>query len=137
MRRRGSHSWELRAYLGTDPETGKCRYATRTVRGTKRAAQRALVELVQDAAHAPRGPEAAFATYLERHGDHFVGGCDAPARDGSNDVCIVSTVSRRAESVSVKWGYVFNEHSGTAELGKKRGEWRVIHMKDDPVTPLG
>jgi len=54
MRQRGSGSWELRAYLGTDPETGKRRYATRTVRGTKRAAPRALVELVDDASHAPR-----------------------------------------------------------------------------------
>jgi len=54
MRQRGSDSWELRAYLGTDPETGKRRYATRTVHGTKRAAQCALVELVDDASHAPR-----------------------------------------------------------------------------------
>jgi hypothetical protein len=45
---------ELRVYLGTDPETGKRRYATRTVRGSKRAAQGALVELVDDASHAPR-----------------------------------------------------------------------------------
>lgn len=54
MRQRGSGSWELRVYLGTDPETAKRRYATRTLRGTKRAAQRALVELVSDASHAPR-----------------------------------------------------------------------------------
>src|SRR5260221_666894 len=54
MRQRGSDSWELRAYLGTDSETGKRRYATRTVRGTKRAAQQALVELVRDASNAPR-----------------------------------------------------------------------------------
>ena len=50
MRQRGSGSWELRVYRGTDPETGKRRYATRTVRGTKRAAQRALVDLVDDVA---------------------------------------------------------------------------------------
>lgn len=54
MRQRGSGSWELRAYLGTDPETGKRRYASRTVRGTQRAAQRALVELVDDTSNAPR-----------------------------------------------------------------------------------
>jgi integrase len=52
MRQRGSDSWELRAYRGTDPETGKRSYATRTVHGTKRAGQQALVELVDDAAHA-------------------------------------------------------------------------------------
>ena len=54
MRQRGSGSWELRVYLGTDVETGKARYATRTVRGTKRAAQQALTELVEDAGNAPR-----------------------------------------------------------------------------------
>lgn len=54
MRQRGSGSWELRVYLGTDVESGRARYATRTVRGTKRAAQYALAELVTDAANAPR-----------------------------------------------------------------------------------
>jgi hypothetical protein len=53
MRQRGSDSWELRAYLGTDPETGRRRYATRTIRGTQRAAHGALAELVEDAARAP------------------------------------------------------------------------------------
>ena len=48
MRRRGD-AWELRVYLGTDPVTGKQRYATRTVRGGKREAQRALNEMVTDA----------------------------------------------------------------------------------------
>jgi integrase len=53
MRQRGNDSWELRVFLGTDPETHTRRYATRTVRGSKRAAQVALVELVADASHAP------------------------------------------------------------------------------------
>ena len=48
MRRRGD-AWELRVYLGTDPVTGKQRYATRTVRGGKREAQRVLNEMVSDA----------------------------------------------------------------------------------------
>ena len=48
MRRRGD-AWELRVYLGTDPVTGKQRYATRTVRGGKREAQRTLNEMVTDA----------------------------------------------------------------------------------------
>jgi integrase len=52
MHRRGD-ARELRAYLGTDPVTGKQRYATRTVRGGKREAQRALNEMVTDA---DRGP---------------------------------------------------------------------------------
>lgn len=48
MRQRGD-AWELRVYLGSDPVTGKQRYATRTVRGGKRVAQRALAEMVTDA----------------------------------------------------------------------------------------
>ncbi len=45
MRQRGD-SWDLRVYLGRDPVNGKQRYATRTVRGGKRAAQRVLAEMV-------------------------------------------------------------------------------------------
>jgi hypothetical protein len=52
MRQRGD-AWELRVYLGSDPVTGKQRYATRTVRGGKRVAQRVLAEMVTDA---DRGP---------------------------------------------------------------------------------
>ena len=47
MRQR-SDAWELRVYLGTDPVTRKQRYATRTVRGGKRVAQRALAEMVTE-----------------------------------------------------------------------------------------
>ena len=48
MRQRGD-AWELRVYLGSDPVTGKQRYASRTVRGGKRAAQRVLAEMVTEA----------------------------------------------------------------------------------------
>jgi integrase len=48
MRRRGD-PWQLRVYLGRDPVTGKQRYASRTVRGGKRVAQRLLAEMVTDA----------------------------------------------------------------------------------------
>ncbi len=41
MRQRGE-SWELRVFLGYDPVSGKQRYATRSVRGGKREAQRVL-----------------------------------------------------------------------------------------------
>jgi hypothetical protein len=44
IRRRGE-ARELRVFLGTDPVTGKKRYASRTVRGGKRDAQRVLNEL--------------------------------------------------------------------------------------------
>ncbi|MCP4967117.1 MAG: site-specific integrase [bacterium] len=48
MRKRGA-SWELRVFLGYDPVTGKQRYASRTVRGGKRDAQRVLAEMVTEA----------------------------------------------------------------------------------------
>ena len=48
MRQRGS-AWELRVFVGTDAVTGKKRYTTRTVRGGKREAQRALAQMVTDA----------------------------------------------------------------------------------------
>ena len=43
MRKRGD-SWELRVYAGTDPETGKRKWVSATTKGTRRAAQRELVE---------------------------------------------------------------------------------------------
>lgn len=45
LRRRGS-SWELRAYLGRDPVSGRKRYATRSVRGPRKDAERVLREMV-------------------------------------------------------------------------------------------
>ena len=38
LRQRGANSWELRVYDGTHPDTGRMRYATRTVRGSRREA---------------------------------------------------------------------------------------------------
>ena len=49
MRQRGRGCCEPRVYLGLDPDTRPRRYATRTVRGTRRAATAALAELVEDA----------------------------------------------------------------------------------------
>jgi integrase len=48
IRRRGD-SWEMRVYVGVDAVTGKRRYATRSMRGGKREAQRALAEFVTEA----------------------------------------------------------------------------------------
>ncbi|HEY5111507.1 MAG TPA: site-specific integrase [Acidimicrobiales bacterium] len=45
IRQRGS-AWELRAYSGTDPVTGRKKYVTRTVRGSRKEAERALVHLL-------------------------------------------------------------------------------------------
>ena len=48
IRKRGKTSWEVRAYVGKDPATGKKQYATKTVRGTKKEAEVALGRLVAE-----------------------------------------------------------------------------------------
>jgi hypothetical protein len=50
MRERSKGVWELRAYIGTDPETGKPRQKSRTFRGCGRAANKALDKLVYEVA---------------------------------------------------------------------------------------
>ena len=47
MRQRGRDSWELRVYLGRSPDTGKERWATRTVHGSQRHA-RPQLQLLAD-----------------------------------------------------------------------------------------
>ncbi len=48
IRQRGQ-AWELRVYLGQDAISGKKRYATRTVRGSRREAERVLSRMVAEA----------------------------------------------------------------------------------------
>jgi integrase len=45
MRQRGD-SWQLRVYLGRDPLTGEKRWVSKTIKGGKREAQRALAAMV-------------------------------------------------------------------------------------------
>lgn len=73
MRQRSEGSWELRVFLGREPPTGRRQYVTKTVRGTKREAQRALAALV--AGPAPTGPVAALTAgqMLERWFEHAEG----------------------------------------------------------------
>jgi len=49
MRQRGHDSWQLRVYLGLNPDTGKQRWAARTVHGSRRYAQAQLALLVDEA----------------------------------------------------------------------------------------
>ena len=49
LRKRGS-AWELRAYAGKDPVTGREVYRTRNFRGGKRDAEDALARFVQEVA---------------------------------------------------------------------------------------
>jgi integrase len=46
LRQRGASSWELRVYQGMDADTGRRRYATRTVQGSRAEAQAELALLV-------------------------------------------------------------------------------------------
>ena len=48
MRERRPGAWELIVQLPCDPVTGRAKQLTRTVRGTKREAQRALSALVTE-----------------------------------------------------------------------------------------
>lgn len=70
MRKRGS-SWELRLYTGRDALTGKKQWTTRSVKGTKREAERALAAFV---AEADRGvlatPGVTVGELLERWFEH-------------------------------------------------------------------
>ena len=52
IRRRGKASWQLRVPLGRDPKTGRDRYSERTVRGSRKDAERVLRELVTELDHA-------------------------------------------------------------------------------------
>jgi integrase len=52
MRRRSHDSWQLRVYLGTDSDTGRQRWLTRTVHGTRRFARLQLEALVEEAGRA-------------------------------------------------------------------------------------
>jgi integrase len=62
----GSGRWELRAYVGQDPETGKPRQVSRTFRGGKRAARKKLDALVSEV-HAGHhiGTTATFGKLLD------------------------------------------------------------------------
>lgn len=66
VRQRGE-AWELRAYVGRDPVTGRKKYLTRTFRGGKRAANEALAKFVTEVgggAHAAQ--DATVADLIEQ-----------------------------------------------------------------------
>jgi integrase len=46
MRQRSGGSWELRVFVGVDPETGRRRYRSMTVRGNRADADRELAAMV-------------------------------------------------------------------------------------------
>jgi Phage integrase, N-terminal SAM-like domain len=52
LRQRGPDSWELRIYLGVDAATGRERWATKTVHGSRRHASSQLTAFVEEAGYA-------------------------------------------------------------------------------------
>ena len=48
MRQRDKTAWELRAYRWIDPDTGRQRWATRTVHGGRRVARAQLAAFVEE-----------------------------------------------------------------------------------------
>lgn len=61
MRQRSPGSWELRVYAGVDARSGKVRYQTRTVHGSRAGAARALKEMVASVKAGPAfGAQASF-----------------------------------------------------------------------------
>jgi hypothetical protein len=46
MRQRSAGSWELRVYVGLDPDTGRRRYRTKTVRGSRADVEWELLDFV-------------------------------------------------------------------------------------------
>lgn len=65
MRQRGPNTWQLRVYLGIDSDTGRQRYATRTVHGSRREATRQLALLTEESDNA-RAQAGTVAELLER-----------------------------------------------------------------------
>ena len=70
IRARGD-AWELRVSAGTDPLTSRRRVVTRTFRGTRPQAEKALTRLLGELDQgAHRGPDATLATLLDRWWAH-------------------------------------------------------------------
>ncbi len=67
IRQRGTNSYELRVYGGTDPSSGRRRWLTRTVRGDRSDARRELKALAAHANIAPAvGAHTAVAALLDQ-----------------------------------------------------------------------
>jgi integrase len=66
MRQRGANSWHLRVYAGYDSATGRRRYLERTLRGTKREAQRELAAMITSVDQVGLPANVTVGTVLER-----------------------------------------------------------------------
>lgn len=70
IRQRSEGSWELRVFLGRDPVSGRRRYRTKTVRGGKRDAQRALAVMLSAVPASASTRSMTVKDALERWFDH-------------------------------------------------------------------
>lgn len=64
VRQRSAGSWELRVFAGVDPDSGRRRYRSSTVRGSRDVAERELAALVAEVAR-QRRPERSVGELLE------------------------------------------------------------------------
>jgi integrase len=75
MRERSPGAWQLRAFEGVDPISGKKRYRSKSFRGTKREAQKALTALVAEVDRGTVAPAAktvgALLTAWLEHIEHL------------------------------------------------------------------
>lgn len=80
--------WEVRAYAGRDPVTGRHRYVSRAVRGGKRDAQRLLNELTHELqVHGPTTRHS-VAELVTAHVDHLEArGREARTIEGYRSIC--------------------------------------------------
>jgi integrase len=65
IRQRGEGRWELRVFAGRDPATGRLRYVSRSVRGSKKQAVAALAALVTEVGAGAGGHKGTDATVGE------------------------------------------------------------------------
>ncbi|MEW6153974.1 MAG: site-specific integrase [Actinomycetota bacterium] len=70
LRQRSEGTWELRVFHGRDPVSGLKRYTSKTVRGGKRDAQRALATMINQAPESAPTRSMTVADALERWFDH-------------------------------------------------------------------
>src|SRR6516225_8786456 len=103
IRQRGANSWLVRVSVGRDPTTGRYHYVSRTVRGTKRDAQRAAAELVTEVergSHRHKGRHT-VSELLDRWMEHIEGQGRAAATLARYRSAIGANIKPRIGSLTV------------------------------------
>lgn len=99
--RKRANGWELRVYVGRDPVTQRKTYVTRTVHGSRRAAEDQLAHLVVQLAGG--GHRAQDATVGDLVGQWFQ---MAQGERSPTTVRQVRAILRRALQQGVRWGWI-------------------------------